>query len=189
MEAAVAAKPEPSWFALYVQVNHEKEVWKRLEDRSIHSYLPIMETWSKRRDRRKRIQVPLFPGYVFFHTVMDGVSHHHVIKTPGAITIVRNSEGPLSIPDYQIENLQTILESRGALKIHPYLKEGDWVQVVKGPLTGCMGILLRHNPRKGRLVVSVDLIQRSVSIELDVEDVQPADSQQSLTSGGRSLIR
>lgn len=186
MEAA--AEPKPSWFALYVQVNHEKEVWKRLQDRSIHSYLPLMETWSKRRDRRKRIQVPLFPGYIFFHTVMDDVSHLHVIKTPGAITIVRSSEGPLSIPDYQIENLQTILKAREALKIHPYLKEGDWVQVVKGPLAGCTGILLRHNPRKGRLVVSVDLIQRSVSVELDVEDVQPTEPHQSMTSGVRSII-
>ncbi|NLI81608.1 MAG: UpxY family transcription antiterminator [Deltaproteobacteria bacterium] len=174
LETDNVPETKPSWFALYVQVNHEKEVFKRLEDRSVRSYLPLLETWSKRRDRRKKIQVPLFPGYVFFNTVLDGTAHLHVLKTPGAITIVRNSEGPLSIPDYQIENLQTILQAKEPLRVHPYLREGDWVQVVRGPFTGCLGVLLRHNARRGRLVVSVDLIQRSVSVELDVEDVEPA---------------
>ena len=164
---------EESWFALYVQVNHEREVAKRLEQKYIDSFLPLIERWSKRRDRRKKVHVPLFPGYVFVRTILDNYSHVHIVKTPGALTLVGNSEGPLPIPLYQIESLQTLLGTPAPVTLNPYLKEGDWVHVVRGPLSGCMGILLRHNPKKGRLIVSVDIICRSVSVELDVEDVEP----------------
>ncbi|MDY0040575.1 MAG: UpxY family transcription antiterminator [Desulforhabdus sp.] len=167
---------EESWFALYVQVNHEKEVAKRLQQKSINNFLPLMECWSKRKDRRKKIHIPLFPGYVFVHTVLDNYTNVNILKTPGALTVLRNSEGPLPIPDYQIENLQTMLESRQALSIHQYLQQGDWVRVVRGHLTGCIGILVRQNPKKGRLVVSIDIIQKSVGVELDMEDVEPLEA-------------
>jgi transcription termination/antitermination protein NusG len=161
-----------AWFAVYVQVNHEKEVIKRLQQKSIDCFLPLVEGWSKRRDRRLKIHTPLFPGYVFVHTLLDNHTNVNILKTPGALTILRNSEGPLPIPDYQIENVQTILHSPQTLSSHPYLKQGDWVRVIRGHLAGCAGILIRQNPKKGRLVVSVDLIQQSVSLELDVEDVE-----------------
>jgi len=164
-----------SWFALYVQVNHEKEVSKRLQQKSIDSFLPLMECWSKRKDRRKKIHIPLFPGYVFVHTILDNYTNVNILKTPGALTILRNSEGPLPIPDYQVENLQTMLESEKTLSIHQYLQQGDWVRVVRGHLAGCVGILVRHNPKKGRLVVSIDIIQKSVGVELDMEDVEPLE--------------
>ncbi|MCK8603477.1 transcription termination/antitermination protein NusG [Desulfoferrobacter suflitae] len=163
---------ESAWFALYVQVNHEKEVAKRLEQKSIDAFLPLMESWSKRKDRRKKIRVPLFPGYVFIHTVLDNYTNVNVLKTPGAITILRNSEGPLPIPEQQIQSLQTMLGAGCDLSLHHYLKEGDWVRVRRGPLSGCVGLLLRHNPKKGRLVVSIDIIKQSVAVELDIEDVE-----------------
>lgn len=166
------APPEESWFALYVQVNHEREVTKRLEQKEINAFLPLMERWSKRRDRRKKVSVPLFPGYLFIRTVLDNPTHVHILKTPGALTLIGNSEGPVAIPPHQIESLQTMLHSPRPIQLNPYLKEGDWVQVIRGPLAGCMGILLRQNPKKGRLIVSVDIICRSVSVELDMEDVE-----------------
>jgi transcription termination/antitermination protein NusG len=167
------ANEEELWFAVYVQVNHEREVAKRLEQKYIDSFLPLIERWSKRKDRRKKVSVPLFPGYVFVRTMLDNYTHVHILKTPGALTLIGNSEGPLSIPHFQIESLQTMLKSPEPINLNPYLREGDWVHVVRGPLSGCVGILLRHNPKKGRLVVSVDIICRSVSVELDVEDVEP----------------
>ncbi len=162
-----------AWFALYVQVNHEREVAKRLEQKAIESYLPLMECWSKRRDRRKRIHLPIFPGYVFVRSVLDNYTNINILKTPGAVSIIKNSEGPLPIPDYQIDSLKTVLGSSQPLAVHDYFKEGDRVQVIRGPMCGCIGILLRHNPKKGRLLVSIDIIQRSVSVELDTEDVEP----------------
>jgi transcription antitermination factor NusG len=162
------------WYALYVQVNHEKEVAKRLEQKQVGCFLPTLETWSKRRDRRKKIQLPMFPGYVFVHCLLDSSANLTIVKTPGALSLVHNSDGPLSIPSFQIENLQSIILSAQPLQIHPYLREGEWVHVVRGPLAGCVGILSRVDPRKGRLVVSIDIIKKSVSVELDLEDVEPA---------------
>lgn len=164
---------EDAWFALYVQVNHEKEVLKRLDNKEISCFLPLMECWSKRLDRRKKIQVPLFPGYVFVYTVLDNYTNLNILKTPGALNILRNSEGPLPIPDYQIDNLRTLICSTQPLSLHDYLKEGDWVQVMRGPLAGCIGILNRLDRKRGRLIVSVDIIKKSVSVELDTEDVEP----------------
>jgi transcription antitermination factor NusG len=175
-EAGQSLFPAPEdmeWYALYVQVNHEKEVVKRLEQKEVDCFLPVMETWSKRKDRRKKIQLPMFPGYVFVHVLLDNYANLTIVKTPGALSLLHNSEGPLSIPSYQIENLQTIINSVQPLQVHPYLKEGDWVHVVRGPLAGCIGILSRVDPRKGRLIVSVDIIKKSVSVELDLEDVEP----------------
>lgn len=164
-----------AWFALYVQVKHEKDIIRRLEQKAVDCFLPLMECWSKRRDRRKRITVPLFPGYLFVYTVLDNYTNVDILKTPGAVNIVRSSEGPLPIPAYQIRNLRTILGASQSIELHPYLKEGECVRVVRGPLNGCVGILKRHSPKQGRLVVRVDCIQRSVSVELDVEDVEAAE--------------
>ena len=164
---------EQCWFALYVQVNREKEVSKRLEQKALECFLPLMECWSKRLDRRKRIHTPLFPGYVFIHTVLDNYTAVNIVKTPGALNLIRNSEGPLPIPSYQIDNLKTVLCSSQPVSVHPYLKEGALVRVTRGPLAGCVGILNRVDPKKGRLIVSVDIIQKSVSVELDTEDVEP----------------
>lgn len=167
---------EASWFALYVQVNHEKEVAKRLDGKEVHCFLPLMECWSKRLDRRKKLHVPLFPGYVFLNTVLDNYTNLHILKTPGALNILRNSEGPLPIPSYQIDNLRTMITAAKPLTLHDYMKEGDWVRVVRGPLAGCIGILNRLDPKKGRLIVSVDIIKKSVAVELDTEDVEPAEA-------------
>ena len=86
------------WYALYVQVNHEKEVTKRLEQKDVCCFLPLMETWSKRLDRRKKIQVPFFPGYIFVSVTLDSYSNLNILKTPGALTILRNSKAPCPFP-------------------------------------------------------------------------------------------
>jgi transcription antitermination factor NusG len=175
-EAGQLLDPEQckkEWYALYVQVNHEKEVVKRLEQKEVSCFLPLMETWSKRLDRRKKVHLPLFPGYVFVNVHLDSYANINIVKTPGALNLLRNSEGPLSIPSYQVENLQTIINSTQPLKIHTYLKEGEWIRVARGPLAGCIGILNRLDLKRGRLIVSVDIIKKSVSVELDVEDAEP----------------
>ncbi|MGO9373577.1 MAG: transcription termination/antitermination protein NusG [Syntrophobacteraceae bacterium] len=175
-EAGQLLDPEQcakEWYALYVQVNHEKEVVKRLEQKEVSCFLPLMEAWSKRLDRRKKVHLPLFPGYVFVNVHLDSYVNLNIVKTPGALNLLRNSEGPLSIPSYQIENLQTIINSTQPLKIHTYLKEGELIRVVRGPLAGCIGVLNRLDLKRGRLIVSVDIIKKSVSVELDMEDVEP----------------
>jgi len=158
-------------------------VQKRLDQKNIDCFLPLLECWSKRQDRRKKIFTPVFPGYIFVNTVLDNYTNVDILKTPGAVSILRNSEGPLPIPEYQIDNLKKVLGASAPLSLHTYMKEGDWVQVIRGPMAGCMGILIRQNPKKGRLVVSVDIIHKSVSVELDMEDVELVVSPPKQVSG------
>lgn len=161
----------PGWYALYVQVNHEKKVADQLLKKNIDCFLPLLHTWSRRRDRRVRLHVPLFPGYVFVHAVLSNEIHLEILKIPGSVYIVRSGRGPESIPDYQVESLRTILEHADNLTLHPYLTEGDWVEVIRGPFAGCVGILQRLNPKKGTLVISIDVIRQAASVQLAIEDV------------------
>lgn len=167
-----------SWFALYVQVNHEKEVTRILQQKHLEPFLPLHECWSKRKDRRKKLSLPLFPGYLFVNTVLDNHTHVEILKVPGALKIIGNSEGPIPIPDFQIESLRTVIESPVPFSLYNKMREGDWVQVVRGPLTGCIGTLVRQNFSKGRLVISIDIVCKAVSVELDIEDVEPIEPPQ-----------
>ncbi len=176
----VSVEDIPGWYALYVQVNHEKKVAEQLRKKNIDHFLPLLNTWSKRRDRRVRLQVPLFPGYVFVHAVLDNTVHVEILKIPGSVYIVRSSEGPATIPEYQVESLRTVLENADSLTLHPYLSQGDWVEVVRGPFAGCTGILQRINPKKGTLVISIDVIRRAASVQLAIEDVVPIEGPPSL---------
>jgi transcription antitermination factor NusG len=112
---------------------------------------------------------------VFVHTVLDNPVHVEILKIPGSVYIVRSSQGPAPIPDYQVESLRTVLEKADSLTLHPYLTEGDWVEVVRGPFAGCVGILQRLNPKKGTLIISIDVIRQAASVQLAVEDVVRID--------------
>jgi transcription antitermination factor NusG len=163
----------PAWYAIYAQVRHESKVHTRLTAKSFDCLYPQMERWSRRRDRRKRIQVPIFPGYLFVRAALDNYEHVKILQTPGVISLVRNEDGPLSIPDSQVDSLITLLGNAPVLTKHPYLTEGMRVRVANGPLYGCEGILLRKREEKSRLVVAIDIIQQAVSVELKEEDVEP----------------
>lgn len=166
-------KIEPAWYAVYAQVRHEGRVYSRLLAKSFECLFPQMERWSRRRDRRKKIQVPIFPGYLFVRSALDNQEHVRILQTPGVVSLVRNKDGPLSIPETQIDSLRTLLGSQEVLTSYPYLRTGMCVRVVNGPLCGCEGILVRKRTGKSRLVVAIDIIQQAVCVELNEEDVEP----------------
>jgi transcription antitermination factor NusG len=166
-------KIEPAWYAVYAQVRHEGRVYSRLLAKSFECLFPQMERWSRRRDRRKKIQVPIFPGYLFVRSVLDNQEHLRILQTPGVVSLVRNKDGPLPVPETQIESLRTLLGSQEVLTTYPYLRTGMYVRVVNGPLCGCEGILVRKRTGKSRLVVAIDIIQQAVCVELNEEDVEP----------------
>ena len=163
----------PAWYAVYAQVHHESKVYSRLLAKSFECLLPRLERWSRRRDRRKKIQVPIFPGYLFIRAVLDNYEQVRVLQTPGVVRIIRNKDGPLPIPDEQINSVITLLDHASVLTAHPYLQEGMRVRIANGPLYGCQGILVHKKHEKSRLVVAIDIIQQAVSVELDEEDVEP----------------
>jgi len=129
--------------------------------------------WSRRRDRRKKIQVPIFPGYLFVRSLLDNYEQLKILQTPGVVRIVCSEDGPLPVPDNQMSSLITLLNNASVLTIHPYLQEGMRVRIVNGPLYGCEGILVRKKHEKSRLVVAIDIIQQAVSVELNEDDVEP----------------
>ena len=161
------------WYAIHTSSHHEQRVYERLVKKSIHAFLPKMEVWSRRKDRRKRIQVSLFPGYLFVNVDLDPYVILEILNTPGVAYILGNNGKITPIPEKQIAPIQKLLKNDVLIKPYPYLKIGQRVRIVNGPLMGCEGILLKIKPNKQRLIVSIDLLKRSISAEIDEFDVEP----------------
>src|SRR5882724_1131237 len=161
---------ELRWYAAYTCANHEKRVREQLEQRSIESYLPLYETIRRWRDRRMRLQLPLFPGYVFVRMAL--VDRLQVLQVPSVARLVGFNGHLAALPDAEIEGLKNGLAGGVRAEPHPFLTAGRRVRIKAGPLGGHEGILIR---RKGslRVVLSIELIMRSVVVEVDAENVEP----------------
>ena len=155
---------EPLWFAVYTRSRHEVAVKNQLDAKGILNFLPSYTKLSHWKDRRKEIQLPLFPGYLFVKVLLN--DRIDVLKSFGVVYIVGNSLGPLPVPEASIESIQSTLEQGLKIDPHPYLKVGSRVRITDGPLRGIEGILIRKKNRT-LLVLSIDLIQRSVSVEME----------------------
>jgi len=117
----------------------------------------------------------MFPGYVLLHHVMDKMNYVEILKTMGLVRILGRGWGQFAtVPDREIEAIQRVMQAQVTAFSHPYLREGQRVRVSHGPLMGVEGILVSIRPKKGLLVLSVNLLQRSVAVELDCTMVVPA---------------
>lgn len=159
------------WYALRTRSRHEKLVRDQLANQGIEPLLPTVKRLSQWKDRKKEIEVPLFSGYCFVR--FDSDQKLPVLKTVGVVDIVGGGNRPEPIPDEEIAALQTLMTSVLPYDPHPYLSEGMTVEVVRGPLQGVRGILLRKEKRH-RLVLGVRLIQQAAAVEIDINDVVPA---------------
>ena len=162
-----------NWYAIYTRSKHEQKVNDRLGRKHIETFLPLIERWSRRKDRRKRIKLPLFPGYLFVRAEMDANTYLEILKTDSVVRVLCNEDQPAPIPYEQVHAIQVLIKNGIAVTPIPYLREGRRVRVVNGPLMGMEGILLKTKPNKHRLVLSVDLLQESVSVEIDELDIEP----------------
>ncbi|MBM4348605.1 MAG: UpxY family transcription antiterminator [Deltaproteobacteria bacterium] len=163
----------PCWYATYIKSRHEQKANDRLIRKDIETFLPLIEKWSRRKDRRKKIKVPLFPGYVFVRTLMTPYSHLEILKTDSVVKILGTDGKPTPIPAEQIHAIQVLMKDNLAVTHYPYLKEGMRVRVVNGPLVGIEGFLIKIQPLKHRLVITVDLLKEAASVEIDELDVEP----------------
>ena len=157
------------WFAIWTKSRHEQIVRTQLEQKSIPAFLPTVARWSRWKDRKKKIDWPLFPGYCFAR--FDPRERLQVLKCGGVVNIVSVDGEPALIPDYEILGIRQLVESDLAFDPCPLIREGMMVEVAHGPLKGVVGRLTRKN-EKARLVLSVDLIGQAVSVEVDAADVK-----------------
>lgn len=154
----------PSWFVVHTLSRHEQRVFELFAQKGIPSFLPKAEVWSRRRDRRKKIQIPLFPGYLFVGAT-DTDTQPWVASTKGVVRILGFGGRPTPVPRSQVESIQIMVQGGDALYPLNRVVVGDRVRVLSGPLTGVEGVVV-HSKGGGRLVVSVALLHRSVGVDL-----------------------
>jgi transcription antitermination factor NusG len=169
------------WFAIWTHSRCEQLVHDQLVAKEFRTYLPTIQTWSRRAGSRHLSDHPMFPGYLFVHHSMDKYSHIEVLKTRGVVRVLGGRWDRLvPVPDMEIESLQRVQRAGAALQPYPHLREGQRVRIEVGPLAGLEGLLVRSKPQRGLLVLSVDLLRQSVAVEVDCTAVTPI--------GGPSLV-
>jgi transcription antitermination factor NusG len=158
------------WFAVWTRSRHEARVFGQLDGKGIEAFFPTLPRWSRWKDRRRRIDWPLFPGYCFVR--IDPDDSLPVLTCAGVVGLVAFGGRPVAIPESEIAGIRTLVTSDLQYDPCPLIPEGARVEVVAGPLRGVMGVLVRKGAH-ARLVLSVDLIGRGVSVEVDAADVRP----------------
>jgi transcription antitermination factor NusG len=178
------AEPRPHahgllWYAIHTRPRHEKRVAQQLAEKRLESFLPLREEVHRWKDRMKEVSLPLFPGYVFVRTGSE--NRQQIVRLPGVVRFIGFGGTPAAIPEIQVATLRHAIQSGTAFEQHPYLQVGQRVKVCRGPLQGTAGILVRC---KGvhRLVLSIDIIQRSIAVEVDVREVLPAEPVEPATT-------
>ncbi len=179
MDACSAAQSRPvagdaQWFVLWTRSHCEQLVHDQLTGKGFTAFLPTMKTWSKRQGLKRVIALPMFPGYVFVNHAIDKFSYVEILKARGVVGILGERWDRLSpVLDAEVEAIQRVASTNLPFLPHPYLQEGQQVRITAGPLEGVEGILVQMKPNKGLLVLSVELLQRSVAVEVDCTHVVP----------------
>ena len=161
-----------NWYAVQTRSRHEKLVARQLEGQGFSTFLPLTSQLRQWSDRRKLVDLPLFPGYAFLRMVYRPEQRLRVLSTEGIVAFVGVHGQGMPIPDRQIEHIKTLLDAKVPTESHPFLKVGQRVRIRGGSLNGTEGILVGQESDR-LMVISVDLIQRSVSIRLQGYEVEP----------------
>lgn len=161
------------WYCIYVKSRHEFKVLERLQNKQIEVFLPTVDRLRKWKDRRKIVTFPLFPGYLFIRIPSDKKSIVDVLKVDGVVKFLKSESGePQVVLDSEIENLKRVVGSKKELEVLPSIRIGKKVKIADGPLKGVIGVLER---REGLdyLIISVEILKRSVMVKIGVENVEP----------------
>jgi len=159
------------WYAVHTRSRHEKQVDAFLVEKGIESFLPLVHVLSRRKDRKMYVDLPLFPGYLFAHVSKEQISD--VKYTKGVTKILGTDiDKPTPIPDKQVMDIKSIIESKVPLDPYPYLRKGTPVRVKSGPLKGVEGLLVEKKD-SCKLVINIDLLQKGTAAEVFIGDVEP----------------
>jgi transcription antitermination factor NusG len=170
LEPEKALHARPLWYAVYTCANHERTVSDQLMSRGVEHFLPQYESVRRWKDRKMRLHLPLFPGYVFVYLALQ--NRLRVLQVPGVVRLVGFDGHPVAVPEEEVARVRQFLNEGFQVEPHKYLQSGRRVRVKSGPLEGMEGIIVRRKNRS-RLVLSFELIQRSLAVEIGETDVAP----------------
>jgi transcription antitermination factor NusG len=184
-----ASSVEPRWYAVYTGARHEKSVASQMQERHIRYFLPLYRSVHRWKDRKKLVELALFPSYLFAHVSIN--RRVRVLEIPGVVHIVSAKGSPIPICEREIEALRRGADGGVRMEPHPFLREGRRVRVRSGPMTGAEGVIVRSkdrnvdrsgdrndHPKKEpnndnlRLVITMEILMRSVAVEIDEADVE-----------------
>ena len=164
-------KLESLWYVLHTKSRFENVVHEGLLKKQIEVFLPKITVKSKRRDRKKMIRVPLFPGYVFVKTNLHPQHHLEVVKTAGAVRLIGSRKGPVPVPDETVDSLKIMVSTDLPVTTGNQLKKGDRVMVVSGPFAGVIGTFVRYGAQ-GRIIVNVEALGQYAGVEVSEDDIE-----------------
>lgn len=163
-----------SWYALYVKSRHEFAIRDDLAQEEIPAFLPTIQRQRQWKDRKKFVDFPVFPGYLFVQLEPSLEAFFKVSKTRGVVRLLTTDRGrPTSVPDHEIDSLRILLASGDDFDIFPHLQEGAMVRVKRGPFKGAEGTLAVKGA-KCRLIVNIGILGRSVGVGIHADDVETA---------------
>ena len=142
-----------------------------LVKKSIEVFLPKIQVRSKRRDRKAMIRVPLYPGYLFVKSDLDPYKHLEIVKTVGAVRLIGNKDGPISVPSDTIKSLEIMVGGNNTVITGSRFKKGDRVVVLYGAFTGVIGTFVRYRG-KGRVIVNIEALGQFAGAEVSEEDIE-----------------
>jgi transcription antitermination factor NusG len=166
-----SASDHPRWHAVYTWARHEKKVAQHFEDRGITYFLPLYTALHKWNKKTAKVSLPLFPGYVFVHTSRQ--TRHLPLAVPGVVHFVGPATSPAEIPAEEGEGLRNLVLMQRKIQPHPYLAPGNRVRISSGPMSGIAGTVQRTSTGC-RIIISVDMIMRSVAVEVDADSLVAA---------------
>lgn len=157
----------PEWYALHTKSHFENKVYEGLCGKSIETFYPRIQVMSRRKDRRMKILVPMIPGYVFVRTHLEPEEYHQIIRTPGIVRMVSFKGKPVPANEEEIASLMILDGTDRTVHNRAYMQKGDRVMIMEGPLKGLVGFYLHHKGQTDNVVVSVELLHRSLAVEIE----------------------
>ncbi len=155
------------WYAVHTRSRFEQKVHDGIFGKSIEVFLPKIQVMSRRKDRVKKIMVPLIPGYVFVNSDLAPDEHLNILKTPGVVRLIGFKGKPVPANDEEIQSLMILNGTDRTVQNREFMKTGDRIRIVSGPLKNLTGFYLQHKGQSDKVVVSVELINRSLEIAIE----------------------
>jgi transcription antitermination factor NusG len=162
---------QPAWYVAHTRSRFEQVVFDGFGRKSLKAFLPKITVMSKRRDRRKKIRVPLFPGYIFIRSDLNPHERIEIVKTTGVVRLVGNKDGPIPVPDEAIDSLRIMVDVDSPVETGTRFKKGNRVMVVEGPFVGVIGTFVRYRGL-GRLVVAIEALGQYAAVNVLEEHVE-----------------